>query len=226
MFDLLPRDLIEILLQYLKYIDIICLRLASAHMYRNINKKYVDPFTNIVNVLAKYNPNKNRGEIINILTTEYYFFDQTTRQWIKQGSFAHSDFTSRNSINWGTVPPTPATQGIAGSIYVYYAASDPVYFHVYVKNPDGWKLYPTPLRGPGLIPDAPANINVTGFTTVKHRNWLLYLGGALLIVGILGSVVAFASKKPTENLPSISPSSPLPSRSVRRSTNPFDEDED
>ncbi|CCV02267.1 Lipid membrane protein [Invertebrate iridescent virus 30] len=181
-------------------------------------------FRNPIFVKGSGPPIKAEGDVyLNILTAEYYFFDQSTRQWVKQGSFAHSDFTSRNSINWGTVPPTPATQGVAGSIYVYYAASDPVYFHIYVKNPDGWKLYPTPLRGPGLIPDAPSNINVTGFTTVKHRNWLLYLGGALLIVGILGSVVAFASKKPVEKLPSLSPS---PSQTVRRSTNPFDEDED
>lgn len=170
-------------------------------------------------------PSKAEGDVyLNILTAEYYFFDQSIKQWIKQGSFAHSDFTNRNSINWGTIPPTAATQGANGSIYVYYSANDPVYFHVYVKNPDSWKRYPTPLRGPGLIPDAPANINVTGFTTIKYRKWLLYLGGALIIVGILGSVVAFTSKKQFENLPSISPS--LSPRLVKRSTNPFDEDED
>lgn len=168
-------------------------------------------------------PTKAEGDVyLDILTTNYYFFDQNIKQWIKQGSFAHSDFTSRNSINWGTIPPTPSTQGVTGSLYVYYAPSDPVYFHVYVKNPDAWKLYTPPLKGPGLIPDVPSNINVTGFTTIKHRQWLLYLGGALLVVGIFGSVVSFASKKPEESRPLLI-SSPPPS--VRpKSTNPFDED--
>lgn len=185
-------------------------------------------FRNPIFVKGSGPPTKAVGDVyLNILTAEYYFFDESTRSWNKQGSFAHSDFTSRNSINWGTVPPTPATQGVAGSIYVYYSSNDPIYFHVYVKNPDGWKLYPTPLRGPGLLPDAPANINVTGFTTIKHRNWLLYLGGALLVVGILGSVVAFASKKPGNREYKELPSpSPLPRPSRPRSTNPFDEDED
>lgn len=167
-------------------------------------------------------PTKAEGDVyLDVTTADYYFFDQTSRQWSKQGSFAHSDFTSRNSINWGTVPPTATTQGIAGSIYVYYSVSDPIYFHVYVKNPDAWKLYTPPLKGPGLIPDTPANINVTGFTTITHKNWLLYLGGALLVVGVLGSVVAFASSKK----PNIAASRPSPSPVVRRSTNPFDEDE-
>jgi hypothetical protein len=161
-------------------------------------------------------PTKAEGDVyLDSATTNYYFFDIDNRTWIKQGSFAHSDFTSRNSVNWGVVLPTPSTQGIAGSIYVYYDSSNPIYFHVYVKNPDVWKLYTPPLRGPGLIPDAPVNINVTGFTTIKHRNWLMYLGGALLVVGILGSVVAFASKKPNS----------LPQPVVRRSTNPFDEED-
>lgn len=146
-------------------------------------------------------PTKSEGDVyLDTATTNYYFFDQDLKMWLKQGSFAHSDFTSKNTIDWGTSPPTPTTQGIPGSVYVYYAPSDPVYFHVYVKNPDSWKLYTPPLRGPGLIPDAPANINVSGFTTIKRRQWLLYLGGALLVVGVLGSVVAFVSKKPQEKI--------------------------
>jgi len=161
-------------------------------------------------------PPKGEGDVyLDSTTANYYFFDQNTRTWIKQGSFAHSDFTSRNSINWGTNPPTSATQGVAGSIYVYYAQSDPVYFHVYVKNPDGWKLYTPALKGPGLIPNVPANINVTGFTTIKYKQWLLYLGGALLTVGILGSIVSFSSSKRT--IPQVSPRP--------RSTNPFDEED-
>ncbi len=140
-------------------------------------------------------PNKNGDVYLDTSTANYYFFDQETKVWVKQGSFAHSDFTSRNSINWGTIPPTSSSQGVPGSIYVYYDSGDPVYFHVYVKNPDGWKAYPT-LRGPGLVPDTPDNINVSGFTTIKQKKWLLYLGVALLIVGVLGSVVAFAVHKP------------------------------
>jgi hypothetical protein len=143
-------------------------------------------------------PTKNGDVYLDIATANYYFFDQETKVWVRQGSFAHSDFTSRNSINWGTIPPTSTTQGVPGSIYVYYDAGNPAYFHVYVKNPDGWKVYTPPLRGPGLIPDAPVNINVSGFTTIKQRKWLLYLGGALLVVGILGSILAFTSRKPSE----------------------------
>jgi len=141
-------------------------------------------------------PTKAEGDVyLDSATTDYYFFDHEILTWIKQGSFAHSDYTSRNSINWGTILPSTTTQGIAGSIYVYYVANNPAYFHVYVKNPDGWKLYTPPLKGPGLIPDVPDNINVSGFTTISHRQWLLYMGGAFLVVGILGSVVAFKSKK-------------------------------
>lgn len=152
-------------------------------------------FRNPIFIKGSGPPTKSVGDVyLDSATANYYFFDQETRIWVKQGSFAHSDFTSRNTVNWGTVLPTPATQGIAGSIYVHYAPSDPIYFHVYVKNPDGWKLYTPPLKGPGLIPDAPANINVTGFTTIAHRQWLLYLGGALIVVGVLGSVVAFVKK--------------------------------
>jgi hypothetical protein len=145
-------------------------------------------------------PTKSEGDVyLDVATTDYYFFDQSLRMWMKQGSFAHSNFTTANTINWGTTQPSPTTQGIAGSIYVYYSQADPVYFHVYVKNPDGWKLYTPPLKGPGLIPDTPANINVSGFTTIKYRQWLLYLGGALLVVGVLGSVASFVSKKPTSS---------------------------
>lgn len=141
-------------------------------------------------------PTKIDGDAyLDVTTANYYFFDQETRAWIKQGSFAHSDFTNRNSINWGTILPSSTTQGIAGSIYVYYDLNNPIYFHVYVKNPDGWKLFTPPLKGPGLIPDAPDNINVSGFTTIKHKQWLLYMGGALLVVGILGSIASFASSK-------------------------------
>jgi hypothetical protein len=178
-------------------------------------------FRNPIFIKGNGPPTKAEGDVyLDASTADYYFFDQNTRGWLKQGSFAHSDFTSRNSINWGTIPPVPSTQGVAGSIYVYYAASNPIYFHVYVKNPDAWKLYTPPLKGPGLIADAPANINVTGFTTIKHRNWLLYLGAALLVVGVLGSVVAFTSKKPSSNISARVAPSP-----VRRSTNPFDEDD-
>jgi hypothetical protein len=146
-------------------------------------------------------PMKVEGDVyLDSTTANYYFFDQETLSWVQKGSFAHSDFTSRNSINWGTMEPKPTTQGIPGSIYVYYAPTDPIYFHVYVKNPDAWKLYTPLLKGPGLIPDAPANINVTGFTTIKQRKWLLYLGGALIVVGVLGSVVAFASKTPQQRV--------------------------
>jgi hypothetical protein len=134
---------------------------------------------------------------LDLNTAEYYFFNQTTKQWEKQGSFAHSDFTSRNSIDWGVMAPSQATQGIAGSIFVVYSATNPIYFHVYVKNPDGWKLFDPPLKGPGMIPDTPFNINVSGFTTLKRRDWLLYLGASLVVVGILGSAVAF--RKSTRN---------------------------
>jgi hypothetical protein len=41
----------------------------------------------------------------------------------------------------------------------------------------------------------------------------MYLGGALIVVGILGSVVAFTSKRGE------------PSPVIRRSTNPFDEED-
>lgn len=152
-------------------------------------------FRNPVFIKGAGPPTKSEGDVyLDSTTANYYFFDQDTKIWVKQGSFAHSDFTSRNTINWGTILPTPATQGVVGSIYVYYATSDPIYFHVYIKNPDAWKLYTPPLKGPGLIPDAPENINVTGFTTIAHRQWLLYLGGALIVVGVLGSVVAFVKK--------------------------------
>jgi Lipid membrane protein of large eukaryotic DNA viruses len=140
-------------------------------------------------------PTKPEGDVyLDLGTANYYFFDFNIRQWIKQGSFAHSDFTSRNTVNWGTIAPTPATQGVPGSVYVLYSATNPIYFHVYVKNPDAWKLYTPPLKGPGLIPDTPSNINVSGFTTIAHKQWLLYLGAALLLVGLLGSVVSFTSK--------------------------------
>lgn len=144
-------------------------------------------------------PTKMEGDVyLDLTTTNYYFFNQETQSWAQQGSFAHSDFTSRNTIDWGTIEPKPTTQGIAGSIYVFYAPTSPTYFHVYVRNPDGWKLFPPLLKGPGLIADAPAQINVTGFTTIKKRKWLLYLGGALIVVGILGSVVAFVAKSPQQ----------------------------
>jgi hypothetical protein len=137
-------------------------------------------------------PNSQIGDVyLDTATTDYYFFNLTTKTWIKQGSFAHSDFTSRNTINWGSILPTTSTQGVPGSIYVYYAANNPIYFHVYVKNPDIWKAYDPPLKGPGLIPDTPTNINVSGFTTIKHKDWLLYSSGTFLLVGILGSIIAF-----------------------------------
>lgn len=141
-------------------------------------------------------PTSQIGDVyLDVSTTDYYFFNISTRAWIKQGSFAHSDFTSRNTINWGSILPTSSTQGIPGSIYVYYAANNPIYFHVYVKNPDAWKEYTPVLKGPGLIPNTPKDINVSGFTTLKRRDWLLYSSGAFLLVGLLGSIVAFTSSK-------------------------------
>lgn len=141
-------------------------------------------------------PTKPEGDVyLDLNTANYYFFDTNIAQWIKQGSFAHSDFTSRNTVNWGTIAPTPTTQGVPGSVYVLYSANNPIYFHVYIKNPDEWKLYTPPLKGPGLIPDTPININVSGFTTINHKQWLLYFGSALLVIGVLGSVLAFGSKR-------------------------------
>ncbi|AHL67565.1 lipid membrane protein [Chloriridovirus anopheles1] len=148
-------------------------------------------------------PTKPKGDVyLDLGTANYYFFDFNIGQWVKQGSFAHSDFTSRNTVNWGTIAPTPTTQGVPGSVYVLYSATNPIYFHVYVKNPDAWKLYTPPLKGPGLIPDTPININVSGFTAIAYKQWLLYLGAALLIVGVLGSVVSFSSSKSRNESPS------------------------
>lgn len=153
-------------------------------------------FRNPVFIKGSGLPTKFEGDVyLDISTADYYFFNQDTSTWIKQGSFAHNDFTSRNSINWGTVIPTTNTQGVPGSIYVYYAASNPLYFHIYVKNPDAWKLYTPPLKGPGLIPNTPANINVSGFTTIKHKVWLLQFGAALIIIGLLGTAISISKKK-------------------------------
>lgn len=156
-------------------------------------------FRNPVFIKGSGPPIKILGDVyLNVTNADYYFFDQETRIWVKQGSFAHSDFTSRNAINWGTIKPTSTTQAVAGSIYVYYDPMNPIYFYVYVKNPDAWKLYTPLLKGPGLIPDVPANINVSGFTTMKYKQWLLYMGGALLVVGILGSAASFSSRRRPE----------------------------
>lgn len=153
-------------------------------------------FRNPIFVKGDGPPLKAHGDVyLDTKTADYYFIDQETKVWVKQASFAHSDFTSRNTINWGTVKPNQATQAIAGSIYVYYDLMNPIYFYVYVKNPDGWKLMTPLLKGPGLIPDAPANINVSGFTSIARKNYLLYIGGAFLAVGILGSAFSVRSNK-------------------------------
>lgn len=125
-------------------------------------------------------------------STKYYFFDWQKKIWTLQGSFAHSDFASRNSIDWGGVRPLANVQAIAGSLYVYFNPENPARFYVYVKNPDGWKVYPTPIKGPGMIADVPKNINVTGFTTLRRKKWLMYAGASLAVVGVLGSAVAFS----------------------------------
>jgi hypothetical protein len=147
-------------------------------------------------ITGKGIPGQAKGDVyLDTTTSDYYYFDRDIRQWVKQGAFAHSDFTSRHSISWGTDLPSVQTEGIPGSVYVLYSPTNPIYFHVYVKNPDGWKLNDPSLKGPGLIPDTPDNINVSGFTTVQKKNWLLYFGGSLFTIGILGSVFAFKKQK-------------------------------
>jgi hypothetical protein len=144
-------------------------------------------------------PAKIEGDVyLDLASTDYYFFNHPRKTWEKQGAFAHQDFTSRNGIDWGTVVPSKTTPGIAGSIYVFYDGTTPTYFKVFVKNPDGWRGYEPPLKGPGMIPDSPAEFNVSGFVTVKRKKWLLYLGAALITVGILGSIAAFKSKRRDE----------------------------
>lgn len=158
-------------------------------------------FRNPIFVKGRGRPTTANGDAyLDIATAEYYFFDQSLEMWIKQGSFAHSDFTMRNSIDWGMIVPKPNDQSKAGSIYVYYSPNDPVYFRVYVKQPDGWIFNNPILKGPGLIPDTPDNINVSGFTTVTHRTWLLYLGLSLLGVGLIGLIPSFKERKRPENL--------------------------
>jgi hypothetical protein len=140
-------------------------------------------------------PSKRQGDVyMDTVTTKYYFFDSALNVWKEQGSFAHSDFTSRNSIDWGTILPTQSTQAIAGSLYVYYDAGNPAFFSTYLKTPQGWKLYPGKLKGPGMIAAVPSKINVTGFTTIRHKEWLLYLGGSLLAIGLLGSVALISDR--------------------------------
>lgn len=139
---------------------------------------------------------------LDVATACYYFFDQETKIWVKQGSFvpksrAEDPITTRpevtdalkarsfKSIDWGS---TLTAGGVVGSIYVRYDLENPIYFYVYVRKPNGWKRRHKLIKGPGLIPNAPDNINVTGFTTLKRKRWLLNMGGALLLVGILGSL--------------------------------------
>lgn len=136
-------------------------------------------------------PTKLNADVyLDTLSTKYYFFDSTAKIWRLQGSFAHSDFTSRNSVDWGSVLPSNAVQAIAGSMYVYYDSNNPTRFRVYLKNPDGWKVYADGIKGPGVVADVPQNINVTGFTTVRRKDWLMYLGGSLTMIGLLGVVVS------------------------------------
>ena len=128
--------------------------------------------------------------------TDYYFRDQETKLWNKHGSFAHEEFTNQNKIDWGTTKPNESTQERPGNIYVYYDKNNPIYFYLYVKKPDKWELYTPNLRGPGMIPNAPEKINVTGFKKkTKRKQWLLVLGGSLLVVGLLGSLSSLKSKK-------------------------------
>ncbi|ABF82036.1 hypothetical protein MIV006R [Invertebrate iridescent virus 3] len=132
-------------------------------------------------------------------TTNYYFFDPPTNMWVKQGTFAHAEWSAaKNQIDWGTITPTVSTPGTPGNIYVYYGSDNPIYFYVYVKTADSWSLYTPTLRGPGLVTDTPATINVSGFKVNQRRQWLLYLGVALIIVGIFGSILAFNSRRPEE----------------------------
>lgn len=126
---------------------------------------------------------------LDVETTNYYFLDLESRQWQKQGSFAHSG--ARSQIDWGTSAPAPTSQGVVGSLFVVYSATNPIYFHVYVKNPDGWKLTALPFPGPGLIANASSNINVSGFTTIQRKQWLVNIGIAFLTIGVLGSAKAF-----------------------------------
>lgn len=73
--------------------------------------------------------------------------------------------------------------------FIYYDKYNPKTFHLYRLVSGGvWKEVAT-MAGPGVIPDAPALINGSGFKVTNRKESLLYLGATAIGIGLIGTIV-------------------------------------
>lgn len=142
-------------------------------------------------------PNLIKGDIwINTTTTMWY---QLTKTWIP------NDTILKNTFKKLTVQPQAPVggqqSGVDGEYVITYSPSDPSTFGIYKYDGDSkWTAQPD-AKGPGLFSYSPEVTNASGVKETTGQDWLLYGGGALTAVGILGTVVSlvYGNKKNDEN---------------------------
>ena len=138
-----------------------------------------------------------RGDVwINTLTSIWY---QLTTNWTPNDALVSNTF-SKLTVQ-AQAPIGGKQSGIDGEYVVVYTQSDPSSFGIYnYDGNDKWIANPT-VRGPGLFSFSPEINNASGVKETSGKIWLLYGGGALGVVGLLGTLVSivYGNKRNTSS---------------------------
>jgi len=127
-------------------------------------------------------PNLIRGDIWIDTSNSYWY--QLTLAWEQRGTLISSKFTKLTVQN---TPPNPSQQGSDNDIIVVYDTGDPTVFNVYIYK-SSW-TYQGNVSGPGFFTYSPEQVNSSGVKESSGKEWLLYGGGSLVAVGLLGTIV-------------------------------------
>jgi Lipid membrane protein of large eukaryotic DNA viruses len=131
-------------------------------------------------------PNLIKGDVwLNTTTSIWY---QLTTTWIPNDTLIPTSFSK---ITVQSQAPVGGQQsGVDNEYVIVYAPSDPSSFGIYKYDGDKkWKAQPD-ARGPGLFSFSPEVTNASGVKETSGQIWLLYGGGSIAVIGLLGTIVS------------------------------------
>jgi len=138
-------------------------------------------------------PNLTRGDIW--IDTSNSFWYQLTLAWKQRGTIITSKFSKLTAQN---KPPQQSQQGSDNDVVVVYDSEDPTAFNVYLYSSATWN-YKGTVDGPGYFAYSPDQINSSGVKEMAGTTWLLYGGGALVAVGLIGTIITTVSGNNKQN---------------------------
>lgn len=154
------------------------------------------------------------GDIyLNLTTLDMYHVEKNASNvlvWVKKGKLSNVTFTGPATLSQGT--STEAATGPAAGITADTANKLVI---KYDNQKNEWRLYKAGpassetagkvaysqialVSGPPLVPAAPTTPNTTGFKTLERKNWYLYVGIGMALVGVIGTAVSVYKANKTE----------------------------